>query len=137
MNKTYYEILGVSTDADTKTIKKAYRDLIKKYHPDINKEPGSEEKFKQIQTAYETLSDEEKKAKYDQLGHEAYTNRQQGGFDYTKYQQGFNAQVIKMGDMKWYQKILMVLFLIMIVLFVAIITVIGWVINQIIMLFRK
>src|SRR5699024_1899528 len=65
----FYDILGVSKDATDQEIKKAYRQLSKKYHPDINKEEGAEEKFKQIQEAYEVLSDSNKRAAYDQYGH--------------------------------------------------------------------
>lgn len=66
--KDYYEVLGLSHDASQDDIKKAYRKLSKKYHPDINKEPGAEEKFKDVTEAYEVLSDEGKKANYDQFG---------------------------------------------------------------------
>lgn len=66
-----YDILGVSKDASQADIKKAYRKLSKKYHPDINDEPGAEEKFKQVSEAYETLSDEDKRAAYDRYGHAA------------------------------------------------------------------
>lgn len=64
----YYAILGVSKQATIQEIKKAYRKLAKKYHPDLNKEPGASEKFKQINEAYEVLSDEEKRKRYDELG---------------------------------------------------------------------
>jgi len=67
--KDYYEILGVSRDASQEEIKKAYRRLAKKYHPDLNKDGGSAEKFKQIAEAYEVLSDPEKRAQYDRFGH--------------------------------------------------------------------
>ncbi len=63
-----YEVLGVSKDASAAEIKKAYRRLSKKYHPDLNKEPGAEEKFKQVNEAYEILSDPQKKAQFDQYG---------------------------------------------------------------------
>ena len=69
MNNTeFYDRLGVSKDASQDEIKKAYRKMSKKYHPDINKEPGAEEKYKEVQEAYETLGDEQKRAAYDQYG---------------------------------------------------------------------
>lgn len=69
MNNTeFYDRLGVSKDASQAEIKKAYRKMSKKYHPDINKEPGAEKKYKEVQEAYETLGDEHKRAAYDQYG---------------------------------------------------------------------
>lgn len=67
-----YEVLGVSKDASDADIKRAYRKLSKQYHPDINKEAGAEEKFKEIAEAYEILSDSQKRAEYDQYGHASY-----------------------------------------------------------------
>jgi len=64
----YYATLGVKRDASADEIKKAYRKLAKKYHPDVSKEKDAEEKFKDVQVAYDTLSDPEKRAAYDQLG---------------------------------------------------------------------
>jgi curved DNA-binding protein len=66
--KDYYATLGVSRDASDDDIKKAYRKLARKYHPDVSKEAGAEEKFKEVSEAYETLKDPEKRAAYDQLG---------------------------------------------------------------------
>ncbi len=66
--KDYYEIMGVSRDATQDEIKRAYRKLARKYHPDVSKEPDAEEKFKQLGEAYEVLKDPEKRAAYDQLG---------------------------------------------------------------------
>ena len=67
--RDYYEVLGVDKTADEKEIKKAYRKLAMKYHPDVSKEEGSEEKFKEISEAYAVLSDDEKRQRYDQFGH--------------------------------------------------------------------
>ncbi|WP_049059300.1 molecular chaperone DnaJ [Enterococcus faecium] len=67
--RDYYEVLGLSKGASEDEIKKAYRKLSKKYHPDINKEPDAEEKFKEVSGAYEILSDPQKRAAYDQYGH--------------------------------------------------------------------
>ena len=66
--KDYYAILGVERGAGADDIKKAYRKLAQKYHPDVNKEKGAEDKFKEVAEAYQTLKDPEKRAAYDQLG---------------------------------------------------------------------
>ncbi len=76
----YYDILGIPRNADDKEVKKAYRNLARKYHPDVCKEPGSEEKFKQINEAYSVLSDSQKRAQYDNMGHETFTNASKGSY---------------------------------------------------------
>lgn len=92
----YYEILGVPRNADAKAIKKAYRQLAREYHPDAK--PGdkaAEEKFKQINEAYEVLSDPEKRAKYDQFGREWQRYQQAGsagGFDWSRWANNPNVQ---------------------------------------------
>ncbi|MBR8462715.1 J domain-containing protein [Campylobacter sp. faydin G-24] len=68
MSESLYETLGVSKGASSDEIKKAYRKLARKYHPDINKDPGAEDKFKEINAAYEVLSDDKKRALYDTHG---------------------------------------------------------------------
>lgn len=80
--KDYYEILGVSKDADAKEIKKAYRQLAMKYHPDKNSSADAEEKFKQINEANECLSDSERRRRYDASGHDegAFNSGNGGGF---------------------------------------------------------
>ena len=66
--KDYYQIMGVARDANAEDIKRAYRKLARKFHPDINKDPGAEAQFKEVGEAYEALGDPEKRAAYDQLG---------------------------------------------------------------------
>ncbi len=77
--KDYYETLGVSKGADEQEIKKAYRKMAMKYHPDRNKDSAeAEAKFKEVQEANEILSDPQKRAAYDQYGHSAFENGGQG-----------------------------------------------------------
>lgn len=79
--RDYYEVLGVSKTANDDEIKKAYRKLSKKYHPDINKEADAEDKFKEVTEAFEILSDSQKRAAYDQYGHSSTDpNFGAGGF---------------------------------------------------------
>ena len=81
-NRDYYEILGVGRNASNDEIKASFRKLARQYHPDVNKEDGAEEKFKEINEAYGVLSDPEKRARYDRFGKEGLGNM--GGFrDYT------------------------------------------------------
>ncbi len=77
---SYYDILNVPRDASEKEIKRAYRTLTKKYHPDVCSEEGCEEKFKEINEAYSVLSDAGKRAQYDRLGHDAYTSASKGSY---------------------------------------------------------
>jgi curved DNA-binding protein len=74
--KDYYEILGVGRAADADEVKRAYRKMARKYHPDVSKERNAEEKFKEVQEAYEVLRDPEKRAAYDQLGRDYRTGQQ-------------------------------------------------------------
>src|SRR5260370_9794876 len=74
--RDYYEILGVTRGADAEEVKRAYRKLARKFHPDVSKEKNAEEKFKEVQEAYEVLRDSDKRAAYDQLGRD-FRNGQQ------------------------------------------------------------
>jgi molecular chaperone DnaJ len=76
----FYETLGVPRNADEKEIRKAYRNLARKYHPDVCKDPGAETRFKEINEAYSVLSDQQKRAQYDQLGHETFTSASKGSY---------------------------------------------------------
>jgi len=88
MSKSLYDSLGISTSATEAEIKKAYRKLARKYHPDVNKEPGAEDKFKEINAAYEVLSDKEKRAQYDQFGDQMF-----GGQNFHDFARGQGANV--------------------------------------------
>lgn len=79
MPRDYYDVLGVSKGADTKEIKSAFRKLARQYHPDVSQEPDAEDKFKEINEAYEVLSNDEKRARYDRFGH-AGVNGAGGGY---------------------------------------------------------
>ena len=84
--RDYYEVLGVDKNASEADIKRAYRKLAKEYHPDSNPDdPAAEEKFKEASEAYAVLSESDKRQKYDQFGHAAFTNGADGGFDFSDF----------------------------------------------------
>nr|AFK34599.1 unknown [Lotus japonicus] len=94
--RDYYDVLGVSKNASSSEIKKAYYGLAKKLHPDTNKgDPEAEKKFQEVSLAYEVLKDEERRQQYDQVGHDAYVNQQstgsggEGGFGFNPFEQMF------------------------------------------------
>jgi DnaJ-class molecular chaperone len=78
--RDFYEVLGISKNATKDEIKKAYKRLAKKHHPDVDKSAGAEQKFKEINEAYQILSDPQKKAAYDRLGHAAFDPSAGSGF---------------------------------------------------------
>lgn len=80
MARDYYEILGVSRSADADELKRAYRRLARKYHPDVNKEPEAEERFKEINRAYEVLSEPEMRSRYDRFGEAGVTGAGATGY---------------------------------------------------------
>ncbi|GAB4157676.1 MAG: molecular chaperone DnaJ [Candidatus Dojkabacteria bacterium] len=94
--RDYYEVLGIGKEADAREIKKAYRKLAKEYHPDHNKSADAETKFKEVQEAYEVLSDESKRRAYDQFGH-AGASGFSGG--YGDPGAGFGGAPFDMGDL--------------------------------------
>ena len=100
--RDYYDVLGVSKSASDAEIKSAFRKLAKQYHPDLNKEPDAAEKFKEVQEAYEVLSDEGKRKTYDQFGHSAFDQGAAGGNPYGNYggfnTSGFGFDDIDLGD---------------------------------------
>lgn len=82
MSEDFYDILGVDRDATEDEINRAYRDKATEYHPDVSDDPNAEEKFKLLQKAKDVLTDEEKRAAYDRLGHERFMEAEKrGGFD--------------------------------------------------------
>jgi curved DNA-binding protein len=99
--KDYYEILGVKRDASADEIRKAYRRLAQKYHPDVSKDPAGEAKFKEVGEAYETLKDPEKRAAYDQLGsyRPGEDFRPPPGWDARHGEAGFSFDDIDLADL--------------------------------------
>jgi molecular chaperone DnaJ len=89
--RDYYEVLGVSRNASKDELKKAYRRLARQYHPDVSKEPEAEAKFKEVNEAYEVLSDEQKRGIYDRLGHAGLSGSPGGfgGFDFGGFRDPF------------------------------------------------
>ena len=82
MDKDYYNTLGVDKNSSRDDIRKAYKRLAKKYHPDVNKDPNASEKFKEINEAASVLGDEQKRQQYDQYGTAEPTT---AGFDYSDF----------------------------------------------------
>lgn len=95
----YYSVLGVSKNASKSEIKSAYRKLARNYHPDVNKEPGAEQKFKEISNAYEVLSDDEKRSLYDRYGEAGLKGANMGMGDFSNPFDLFESLFEGMGGM--------------------------------------
>ncbi|MFH1506499.1 MAG: DnaJ domain-containing protein, partial [archaeon] len=103
MGKDYYKIIGVSKDASKEEIKKAYKRLAKKYHPDLNKDPDATEKFKEINEAASVLGDDAKRKQYDQFGSDAFkmgggpggAGFGGGGFDFSGFDFGGSSDIFE------------------------------------------
>jgi len=104
--RDYYEILGVSKNASEDELKKAFREAARKHHPDVDKTPGAEERFKEINEAYQVVSNPEKRRAYDQFGHDAFGAGGQaggnpfagGGFGPFTYSWGSNGGNVDIND---------------------------------------
>ena len=95
--RDYYDVLGVDRSASEAEIKSAFRKKAKEYHPDLNKAPDAAEKFKEVQEAYDVLSNESKRKTYDQFGHAAFDQQTGSGFG-GNYQGGFNSSSFGFDD---------------------------------------
>jgi curved DNA-binding protein len=98
--KDYYEVLGVPRDASQEDVRRAYRKLARRYHPDLNKESDAEERFKEVSEAYEVLSDPDKRERYDRLG-ARWRSGEEGPADFEDFfgQQGFGGDTrVEFGD---------------------------------------
>ncbi len=111
MAKDYYKTLGIEKDASEEQIRKSFRDLAKKYHPDVSTEPNAEEKFKEIQEAYAVLSDKEKRAQYDQYGSDGpgFQGFDFSGFDFSDifssiFGQGFGGRQSQYGPQRGHDR---------------------------------
>lgn len=99
MSKDYYKTLGVEKNASDEEIKRAFRKMAKQYHPDVNKEEGAQEKFKEIGEAYSVLSDPEKRRQYDQFGSAAFDGSQGGFGGFGGGFSGFGFEDIDLSDL--------------------------------------
>jgi curved DNA-binding protein CbpA len=105
--KDYYKSLGLRKGASARDIKKAFRKLALKYHPDKSSEPGAEDRFREIAEAYEVLRDPEKRAQYDQMGHKTFSRDsgfKPGNFDFQDLFKDFDDLFKEFGDMEGHFK---------------------------------
>ena len=91
--RDYYEVLGVERSADEEQLKKAYRKLAMQWHPDVAKTPDAEARFKEINEAYQVLSNPEKRTMYDRFGHAGVSNNGGGAADFSGFGFGANTTV--------------------------------------------